>query len=40
MAQINLSTEQKDSLTDMENRFVVSGGRGERGMDWEFGVRR
>ena len=38
MAQMNLSTEKK--IMDLENRLVVAGGGGERGMDWEFGVNR
>ena len=40
MAQMNLSTEQKQRLTDMENRLVVAkvGVGGGSGRDWEFGI--
>ena len=37
---MNLSTEQKQRLTDMENRLVVAkvGVGGGSGRDWEFGI--
>ena len=31
--------QNKNRLTDMENRLVVAKGGGKSGMDWEFGVR-
>ena len=38
MAQMNISTKQKQ-LTDMESRPVVVRGEGEgSGMDWKFGL--
>ena len=40
MAQMNLSTKQKQ-IMDMESRLVaVKWKRGRSGMDWEFGVGR
>ena len=40
MTQMNLSTKQKQTH-GIENRLVVAkGGRGERGMAWEFGVSK
>ena len=36
MAQMNLSIEKR--IMDLETRLVLAKGRGESGMDWEFGV--
>ena len=40
MAQMNLSTEQKQTLEHTEQTCGCQGGRGGSGMDWEFGVGR
>ena len=40
MAQMNLSTEQKQTHGRREQTFGCQGGEGESGMDWEFGVSR
>ena len=41
MAQMNLSTKQKETLTDIENRLVGAKGKGGGGgKDWEFGISR
>ena len=42
MAHINLSTEQTQTHGYREQRCGCQwrGGRGESGLDWEFGVRR
>ena len=39
MAQMTLSTEQKQTPRDREHTYGCQGGRG-RGMDQEFGVSR
>ena len=41
MAQMNLSTKQKQTLMDIENKLAFAKGeRGLSGMDWEFGISR
>ena len=39
MAQMNLSTKQKETQTWRTNLWLQAGGRGS-GMDWEFVVSR
>ena len=39
MAQMNL-LQNRNRLTDIENRLVVSQGEERSVMDWEFGVSR
>ena len=34
---MNLFTKQ-NRLTDLENELMVTGGKGGRGIDWEFGI--
>ena len=41
MTQINLSTRQKQTYINIENRLVVAKGEVKKsGMDWEFGLSR
>ena len=40
MAQINLSTEQKQTHRHRDKTYGCQGGGGGSGMDWEFGVSR
>ena len=40
MAQMNLSTEQKQTLGHREQTCCCQGGCGRSGMDWDFGVSR
>ena len=40
MAQINLSTEKKQTHGLGEQTYGFQGGGGGSGMDWEFGVSR
>ena len=40
MAQMNLHLQNRNRLTDIENRLMVAKGEvGGRRIDWEFGVR-
>ena len=40
MAQVNLSTEKKETLGCGEQTCGCQGERGGSGVDWEFGVSR